>query len=194
MVISPINENDILPRSFSSDNLIYTSSTTTMNRLPTPSPLVHRHSIPPPAPPSSSPRKHHSPPPPIRESLKAQSRTIDLDHPSIKQISMIEKPHSPLPTHPARPSSPSTLEIEDDGYGLNGIGYKPTPQVAYARAQKRKQQVMDWRLREAREARQRRSDRRTLGNTGVARRNSSELVRNAGQGLEQRRVVRFALT
>lgn len=48
----------------------------------------------------------------------------------------------------------------DDGYGINGIGFRPTPAVAYARAQKRTQQIQDWRNREAREARQRRSERR----------------------------------
>lgn len=48
----------------------------------------------------------------------------------------------------------------DDGYGINGIGFRPTPAVAYARTQKRTQQIQDWRSREAREARQRRSERR----------------------------------
>ena len=49
---------------------------------------------------------------------------------------------------------------DDDGEGINGIGFKPTAAIAYARSQKRKQQVNDWRAREARDARQRRMDRR----------------------------------
>ncbi|RMZ79069.1 hypothetical protein DV737_g3565, partial [Chaetothyriales sp. CBS 132003] len=52
---------------------------------------------------------------------------------------------------------------DDDGYGINGIGFKPTSAMAYARLQKRKQQVADYRRREAKEARQRRSDRRRQG-------------------------------
>ena len=72
----------------------------------------------------------------------------------------------------------------DDGYGINGIGFRPTPAVAYARAQKRTQQVQDWRTREAREARQRRSERRRGINHGPPE--------GADCGVsEQRRRVRF---
>jgi hypothetical protein len=66
---------------------------------------------------------------------------------------------------------------DDDGEGINGIGFKPTAAIAYARSQKRKQQVDDWRAREARDARQRRMDRRR----GVSRtnaKNSRNLKRN----------------
>ncbi|KAI4150329.1 MAG: hypothetical protein LQ340_004146 [Diploschistes diacapsis] len=48
----------------------------------------------------------------------------------------------------------------DDGYGINGIGFRPTPAIAQARAQKRRQQLAEWRSREAKEARQRRFERR----------------------------------
>lgn len=51
----------------------------------------------------------------------------------------------------------------DDGYGINGIGFKPTPAIAWARSQKRKQQLADYRSREAREARQKRTERRRGG-------------------------------
>ncbi|EPE35728.1 hypothetical protein GLAREA_05065 [Glarea lozoyensis ATCC 20868] len=49
---------------------------------------------------------------------------------------------------------------EDDGEGINGIGFKPTAAEAYARAQKRKSQMADYKSREAREARARRNERR----------------------------------
>ena len=49
---------------------------------------------------------------------------------------------------------------DDDGEGINGIGFKPTPAIAYARQQRRNQQVNEWKAREAREARQRRFERR----------------------------------
>jgi len=56
-----------------------------------------------------------------------------------------------------------TTSVDDDGEGINGIGFKPTPAIAYARSQKRKQQVSEWRAREARDARQRRFERRRAG-------------------------------
>ncbi|KAI9789587.1 MAG: hypothetical protein M1835_001555 [Candelina submexicana] len=81
---------------------------------------------------------------------------------------------SPSPSSPRKSSpEPETLtwredeitghnpdDPDDDGYGLNCIGFKPTPAIAYARTQHRKQQILEWKTREAREARQKRSDRR----------------------------------
>lgn len=49
---------------------------------------------------------------------------------------------------------------DDDGEGINGIGFRPTPAIAYARSQRRKQQVSEWKAREGREARQRRIEKR----------------------------------
>ena len=48
----------------------------------------------------------------------------------------------------------------DDGYGINGIGFKPTAAIAWARSERRKKQVAEWKNREAREARQSRRERR----------------------------------
>ncbi|KAK3068217.1 hypothetical protein LTR53_014392 [Teratosphaeriaceae sp. CCFEE 6253] len=52
------------------------------------------------------------------------------------------------------------ISTDDDGEGINGIGFRPTAAIAYARSQRRKQQVNEWKAREAREARQRRIERR----------------------------------
>ncbi|KAJ4387823.1 hypothetical protein N0V93_008426 [Gnomoniopsis smithogilvyi] len=49
---------------------------------------------------------------------------------------------------------------DDDGVGINGIGFKPTPAIAYARTMKRRQQLAEYRKREEREARARRNLRR----------------------------------
>lgn len=49
---------------------------------------------------------------------------------------------------------------DDDGEGINGIGFKPTAAMAEARSARRKQQVDQWRAREARGARQRRIEKR----------------------------------
>lgn len=77
--------------------------------------------------------------------------------------------------HVVDPSVP-----EDDGEGINGIGFRPTPNEAYARSQKRRKQVHDWRAREAREAREKR----------VSRRRGTHLDDTFSR-LHKKRVVRF---
>ncbi|KAI1087175.1 hypothetical protein F5B19DRAFT_88119 [Rostrohypoxylon terebratum] len=68
---------------------------------------------------------------------------------------------------------------DDDGTGINGIGFKPTPAIAYARAQKRRQQLADYRKREESEARARRNQRRRqqLGNASQLERRHMARVR-----------------
>ena len=82
---------------------------------------------------------------------------------------------------------------DDDGTGLNGIGFRPTPAIAYARSQRRRQQVMEWKAREAREARQKRLEGRR--GMGIAKAQSEgtgvEGSSNGGQVEATRRVVRF---
>lgn len=70
---------------------------------------------------------------------------------------------------------------EDDGYGINGIGFRPTPAIAWYRSQKRRQQIVEWRAREAREARQQRARSRARGKEA-----------RGGIAKDVRRVVRFA--
>ena len=70
--------------------------------------------------------------------------------------------------------------LGDDGEGINGIGFRPTPAIAQARSQKRKHQLSEWRAREAKEARQRRYEKRQ----GCS-------VDAEGGDESQRRVVRF---
>jgi hypothetical protein len=49
---------------------------------------------------------------------------------------------------------------DDDGEGINGIGFKPTPAQANARAERRRQQMAEYKSREMKEARAKRSERR----------------------------------
>ena len=74
---------------------------------------------------------------------------------------------------------PST-DPDDDGYGINGIGFKPTPTIAWHRTQKRRQQILEWKAREARDARMRRARARLGGGDVIA------------VGGSERRSVRFA--
>jgi hypothetical protein len=79
------------------------------------------------------------------------------------------------------------LDPDDDGYGINGVGFKPTPAQIYARSERRRQQVLEWRSREAKEARQRRAEeRKARGGTRIGGH------RDPGGGAKSERVVRFA--
>lgn len=49
---------------------------------------------------------------------------------------------------------------DDDGTGMNGIGFRPTPAIAHARAMRRRHQMAEYRKREEGEARARRTQRR----------------------------------
>lgn len=49
---------------------------------------------------------------------------------------------------------------DDDGTGINGVGFKPTPAMAQARTAKRRQQMAEYKHREESEARARRNQRR----------------------------------
>ncbi|KAL8794017.1 MAG: hypothetical protein Q9195_003423 [Heterodermia aff. obscurata] len=110
---------------------------------------------------SSGPSAHPPPTPPHEP-----NSVLEIpETPRLKPVS------SPLPS-PGSKSPPglwwSDAEItghdpkdpSDDGYGINGVGFIPTPAVANARVERRKRQVAEWKNREAKEARQKRSDRR----------------------------------
>lgn len=74
----------------------------------------------------------------------------------------------------------NATDPNDDGYGINGIGFRPTAATAWARSQKRQKQVAEWKNREAREAREKRRERRE-GST-------REGVREDADGMVQKRV------
>lgn len=84
------------------------------------------------------------------------------------------------------PSDPT-----DDGYGINGVGFLPTPAIANARAERRKKQVAEWKNREAREARQKRSDRRRRGIADSGPVSSGAESADNGAIVEEARKVRF---
>ena len=88
---------------------------------------------------------------------------------------------------------PST-DPDDDGTGLNGIGFKPTPAIAYARSQKRRQQLNEWKARQTREERAKRSERRRRGVGGTASRETTvEREMPVKEVDTTRRSVKFAI-
>lgn len=74
------------------------------------------------------------------------------------------------------------MDPDDDGYGINGIGFRPTAAMAAARSLKRRRQVDEWKTRELREERRRRAE---------GRRGARSVAEGSG-GMGEKRVVRFA--
>lgn len=90
-------------------------------------------------------------------------------------------------------ADPST-DPDDDGTGLNGIGFKPTPAIAYARSQKRRQQLNEWKARETREARAKRHDRRLRGAGATASREATVDREMPTKDMSMgKRMVKFAI-
>ncbi|KAI8939340.1 hypothetical protein NX059_003131 [Plenodomus lindquistii] len=126
---------------------------------------------------------------------KPQKQTSSQAH------ARLRKPLSPPPSvltwqdseitgHLADPST----DPDDDGTGLNGIGFKPTPALAYARSQKRRQQLNEWKLRETREARAKRSERRRRGVRDTPSRDTSVQRDMAPKHVDtSKRSVKFAV-
>ncbi|KAF2197551.1 hypothetical protein GQ43DRAFT_475338 [Delitschia confertaspora ATCC 74209] len=128
------------------------------------------------------------------DELVKKDRTRSLKHRSRSKsptpdLATLTWKDSEITGHLAGPST----DPDDDGRGINGIGFKPTPATAYARSQKRRQQILEWRAREAREARQKRSERRRRGISGTGTSSRAEDARETKEARErEQRAVRFA--
>lgn len=120
-----------------------------------------------------------SPSPNSGEYIKPRARRKDHSPPPFSPPSA-----ESLTWHDSEITGHAPTDPQDDGYGINGVGFRPTPAMAYARKQRRTQQISEWRSREAREARQKRSERRR-GNAGGTMEGRDSRV------MEERRKVRF---
>jgi hypothetical protein len=98
---------------------------------------------------TESPRKKRDPPQLSGPRSRRRSPPLSVD-----------VTENPLTWHNSEITGHNPNDPNDDGYGINGIGFKPTAAIAWARSQKRRKQVADWKDREAREARERRRERR----------------------------------
>lgn len=88
------------------------------------------------------------------------SKLRNPDQPSDAAAEVIDPIRAALTWHEDEITVYDPDDEDDDGVGINGIGFKPTPAIAYARTMKRKQQLAEYKKREEREARARRSSRR----------------------------------
>lgn len=158
------------------------SSYLSTRQEPTPSPpSLQKGELPPTSsPPTGQPtqpsKRRLSSPPPSLESMTLTS--IPLTSDTDQSQSHLTWQLSEITGHDIDASNP-----DDDGEGINGIGFKPTPAMAHARSLKRKKQVEEWKSREAREARQRRFERRKRGGGG--------LEGGGDAGVGGKRTVRF---
>jgi hypothetical protein len=124
-----------------------------------------------------------------------QGRSSSLPRPRHKSpspsLSALTWQDSEITGHLADPAT----DPDDDGTGLNGIGFRPTPAIAYARSQKRRQQLNEWKARETREARAKRHERRRRGFGGRASREATiEREAPAVKEIDEtRRSVKFAI-
>ncbi|KAJ5132667.1 hypothetical protein N7448_006825 [Penicillium atrosanguineum] len=96
-----------------------------------------------------SPRKQHTPISPSKN--RKQRRSPPLADVSSKYS---------MTWHDDEITGHNPTDPTDDGYGINGVGFKPTAAMAAARSHKRQKQVAEWKTREARDAREKRRARR----------------------------------
>lgn len=105
-----------------------------------------------------SPSKRKSTPPPrkhLNPVSPSKGRKQRLS-PPLADASL----EDPFTWHDHEITGHNPTDPADDGYGINGVGFKPTAAIAWARSQKRQKQVAEWKSREAREAREKRRARR----------------------------------
>ncbi|KAI1174774.1 hypothetical protein F4777DRAFT_371743 [Nemania sp. FL0916] len=119
-------------------------------------------------------RRTGTPPLSSRRKSNAQSQSIKASVEEEEPV-IIDPIRAALTWHEDEITIYDPEDKDDDGTGINGIGFKPTAAVAYHRAQKRRQQLADYKKREESEARARRNQRRREqlgGGTEMVRKHS----------------------
>lgn len=95
-----------------------------------------------------------------------------------KEQGIVDAERAAMTWHEDEITGHAPTDPDDDGEGINGIGFRPTAAEAYQRAQRRKQQMADYRSREAREARAKRSERRRgTGSESIEEKEAARRVR-----------------
>ncbi|KAJ5095593.1 hypothetical protein NUU61_004949 [Penicillium alfredii] len=107
---------------------------------------------------NTSPSKRKAAPPSRKQQTLTSPSKIRKTRPSPP---LTDTPsEDPLTWHDSEITGHNPTDPTDDGYGINGVGFKPTATIAWARSQKRQKQVAEWKTREAREAREKRREKR----------------------------------
>ncbi|KAH8706476.1 hypothetical protein BGZ61DRAFT_221444 [Ilyonectria robusta] len=95
------------------------------------------------------------------------------------EIEIVDPVRAALTWHEDEITMYDPEDEDDDGTGINGIGFKPTPALAHARTLKRRQQMAEYRKREESDARAKRSQRR---------RGASDIATGPGEKSPSRKV------
>ncbi|GJN82654.1 hypothetical protein PLIIFM63780_006197 [Purpureocillium lilacinum] len=101
--------------------------------------------------------------PPLRLKKSPSARDKAKGSASTDEPSVTDPVRAALTWHEDEITIYDPDDEDDDGTGINGVGFKPTPALAQVRAMKRRQQMAEYRRREESEARARRSQRRRGG-------------------------------
>lgn len=124
-----------------------------------------------------------SPDPPSGRFSPAPSPPITPENSVSQEPASLHWEESEITGH--NPSDP-----EDDGEGINGVGFKPTAAIARARSERRRKQLADYKSREDKDARDARAKmaalRRRKGSEGAAAKTEENQVS------EKERRVRFS--
>jgi hypothetical protein len=158
------------------------SNTTTPSLTPpTPPPVTSG-----PAQPRNHPLNQRAATPPF---LTAPTSTTTAKPTSPNESTITDPLRASLTWHDDEITIYDPDDSDDDGTGINGIGFKPTPAIAYARTVRRRQLLAEYRKREEREARAKRSLRRRGASPAPGM-----LEKTKGKGDRERRRVRFMET
>jgi hypothetical protein len=131
---------------------------------------------------SRAPRKRMGTPPLVGSGEASLEAEIDE-----AERRVVDPERAALTWHDDEITGHDPTDPDDDGEGINGIGFRPTPAMAYARTEKRRLQMAEYRNREAREARAKRSERRRGGGSSKASSRDEDMT----VGEESARRVRF---
>ncbi|KAK5625136.1 hypothetical protein RRF57_000852 [Xylaria bambusicola] len=107
---------------------------------------------------SRSRKRTGTPPPSSRRKTQGQSQSKMVDEE--EELVIVDPVRAALTWREDEITIYDPKDKDDDGTGINGIGFKPTAAVAYQRAQKRRQQLAEYKKREESEARAKRNQRR----------------------------------
>lgn len=158
------------------------------------------------APITPPPSSHGPPTAPQYSGIQDQSSNCTVEIPETPRLRPVSSPTPPPTAQKSQSSSRLSPTLwwnddeitghdpsdpTDDGYGINGVGFLPTPAIANARAERRKKQVADWKNREAREARQKRSDKRRRRDMSSASSCAGMDRSDPGLRADESRKVRF---
>ncbi|POS83741.1 hypothetical protein EPUL_005174 [Erysiphe pulchra] len=86
--------------------------------------------------------------------------STDTSHLKDNNVTIVDPVRAALTWQEDEITGYSVIDPEDDGEGINGIGFRPTPTESYIRMEKRKKQLAAYRVQEAKDARSLRRERR----------------------------------